>query len=215
MKSYTLLTILILLCSTLLFSVNIEPEQNSSIDSVQIGEQIWMKKNLNVSKFRNGDNIPEAQSKEEWIKASEEGKPAWCYYKNIKTNGDKYGKLYNWFAVIDERGLAPEGWHIPSDKEWTELEVYLGEDAGYKLKSTENWNEGRNGSNSSGFSGLPAGYRGLYDDFDGLGDTGYWWSSTDFLGEPGWHRNLSLFKKGILRALSDKGDGWSVRCVKN
>ena len=69
--------------------------------TVTIGEQTWMAENLNVSKFRNGDEIPEAKTNEEWIKAGNEGKPAWCYYENIPANGEKYGKLYNWYAVTD------------------------------------------------------------------------------------------------------------------
>ena len=76
---------------------------------VKIGNQTWMKKNLDVSKFRNGDIVPEVRSQEEWSNAALENKPAWCYYNNDQANGVKYGKLYNWYAVNDPRGLAPEG----------------------------------------------------------------------------------------------------------
>ncbi|MBK7446999.1 MAG: fibrobacter succinogenes major paralogous domain-containing protein [Ignavibacteria bacterium] len=93
-----------------------------------------MSENLEVSVFRNGDLIPEAQKDSEWKNAGDSGKPAWCHYKNNPANGKKYGKLYNWYAVNDSRGLAPEGWHIPSDTEWTELINYLRENAGSKMK---------------------------------------------------------------------------------
>ena len=110
-------------------------------DEVTIGKQVWMSENLNVDKFRNGDPIPEAKTDEEWEKAGENGEPAWCYYNNNPDNGDRYGKLYNWFAVNDPRGLAPEGWKIPSDEDWTRLTDFLGGEsvAGQKMKSTEFW----------------------------------------------------------------------------
>ena len=99
----------------------------AQIKEVKIGQQVWTTENLNVDKFRNGEIIPEAKSEEEWIEAGDNKKPAWCYYNNDPSNGTKYGKLYNWYAVNDPRGLAPEGWHIPSDKEWDVLTNYLGE----------------------------------------------------------------------------------------
>ena len=124
----------------------LESNQNDSKSSlrdyeVTIGNQVWMTKNLNVDKFRNGDVIPEAKSEEEWKKAGEEGKPAWCYYENDPANGAKYGKLYNWYAVNDLRGLAPEGYHVPTNDEWTVLIDYLGggEVAGKKMKSKSGW----------------------------------------------------------------------------
>ena len=107
--------------------------------TVNIGKQIWMTKNLNVDKFRNGDPIPEAKTDAEWLSAGENEQPAWCYYDNDPANGAKYGKLYNWFAVNDNRGLAPEGYHIPSDEEWITLENYLGVKASQKMKNTSGW----------------------------------------------------------------------------
>ena len=103
--------------------------------TVTIGNQTWMTKNLDVSTFRNGDTIPEIQDVNEWHKAGEEGRPAWCYYDNDSTYGTTFGKLYNWYAVNDPRGLAPVGYHIPSDQEWTMLTDYLGLNAGSKMKS--------------------------------------------------------------------------------
>ena len=83
----------------------------------------WMPKNLTTSTFRNGDSIPEVKVDKEWFEAAKEGRPAWCYYNNDPANGKTYGKLYNWYAVNDARGLAPKGWHIPTDREWQILVV--------------------------------------------------------------------------------------------
>lgn len=103
-------------------------------DSVTIGRQKWMTKNLNVDKFRNGDPIPEARTYREWVEAAEDEMPAWCYYDNDTANGEKYGKLYNWYAVSDPRGIAPEGWHVPSKAEWKMLTDYLCGDLQAELK---------------------------------------------------------------------------------
>lgn len=93
--------------------------------SVTIGTQVWMKENLNVSTFRNGDPIPEAKTAEEWKAAGEAKQPAWCYYDNDPKNGAKYGKLYNWYAVNDPRGIAPVGWHVPNNSEWDNYKNYF------------------------------------------------------------------------------------------
>ena len=113
-------------------------DNKGPIKGVAIGSQVWMSTNLNVSTYRNGDVIPQVQDKDTWDKLTT---GAWCYYENNAANGTKYGKLYNWYAVNDARGLAPAGWHIPTDGEWTVLYTYLGgEDvAGKKMKSTSGW----------------------------------------------------------------------------
>ncbi len=95
-------------------------------DEVQICDQVWMSKNLDVDRYQNGDTIRHAQTTEEWLYAYSEKEGAWCYYNNDPANGEIYGKLYNWYTVIDSRGLAPEGWHIPTEAEWKELEMCLG-----------------------------------------------------------------------------------------
>ena len=95
-----------------LFSI-VTASLSQSSKKVKIGSHVCMTENVNLSVFRNGDPIPEAKTIDEWLKAGEEGKPAWCYYDNDPTNGKKYGKLYNWYAVNDSRQLAPDGWHIP------------------------------------------------------------------------------------------------------
>ena len=108
--------------------------------TVKIGEQEWMAENLNVDRFSNGDLIPEAKTNDEWARFAKEGKPAWCYYENNPENGIPLGKLYNWYAVKDPRGLAPIGYRIPNLEDWTTLSYYAGNnDPGWKLKSTESW----------------------------------------------------------------------------
>lgn len=114
----------------------------SSLAQKKIGQSIWMTTNLNVSKFRNGDPIPQVRTVDQWKLANENKKPAWCYYKNDSRNGAKYGRLYNWYAVIDPRGLAPKGWHIPNYYEWEQMLEHVNEkgDAAEWLKSTTGWN---------------------------------------------------------------------------
>jgi uncharacterized protein (TIGR02145 family) len=188
---------------------------------VTIGKQVWMTQNLNVDKFRNGDPIPEAKTDEEWSKAGENGEPAWCYYNNNPDNGDRYGKLYNWYAVNDPRGLAPEGWKIPSDEEWSRLADFLGGEsvAGTKMKSTDFWadygGKSGNGTNESGFSGLPGGVRGDSGAFGGVGEVGLWWSSTEYITSNACSRDLSYVNGSVLRSDYGKRYGFSVRCLRD
>lgn len=107
--------------------------------TVVIGTQTWMAENLNVDRFKNGDQIPEAKTNDEWKKASENKQPAWCYLFNDPSNGQKFGKLYNWYAVNDPRGLAPEGYYIPTSHDWFLFEEYLGEDVSKLIKSKYGW----------------------------------------------------------------------------
>jgi uncharacterized protein (TIGR02145 family) len=190
-------------------------------NEVTIGKQVWMTKNLNVDKFRNGDPIPHAKTNEEWVRAGENGEPAWCYYSNNPDNGDCYGKLYNWYAVNDPRGLAPEGWKIPSDEDWGRLTDFLGGEsvAGKKMKSTDFWadNDGEsgNGTNESGFSGLPGGNRSYDGTFYDVGKDGTWWSSTEDGTDYVWRRFLSYNDGYISRLNYDKEEGLSVRCLRH
>ncbi|OUS01057.1 hypothetical protein A9Q86_09950 [Flavobacteriales bacterium 33_180_T64] len=181
--------------------------------SVKIGNQIWMSKNLNVSNFRNGDPILHAKSKEAWDKAGENGTPAWCYYENEPNNGAILGKLYNWYAVNDERGLAPLGWYIPSDDEWTELTDNLGgkENAGIKMKSMIMWNDYKNKREKGLFEGLPGGIRlkGNFKNGGIKGKAAHWWSSTDT-----WYRSITYYAEYVVRSGWNKDTGISVRCLK-
>ncbi len=196
-------------------------EKNSSdrsnFKTIKIGSQVWMTDNLNVSTFRNGDIINEAKSEKEWEAASNNKQPAWCYYDNDPKNGAKYGKLYNWYAVNDSRGLAPKGFHIPSNAEWDQLSDYLGvyEKAGTKMKSNSDWNNNGNGTNESGFSGLPGGFCFGYGTFTSIGNRGIWWSSSEAGTNDAWVREL-VFCYGFFEEISHgNGFGLSVRCLRD
>lgn len=196
-------------------------KEEGASKEVTIGKQVWMTQNLNVDKFRNGDPIPEAKTDEEWRKAGENGEPAWCYYNNNPDNGDRYGKLYNWYAVNDPRGLAPEGWKIPSDEEWSRLADFLGGEsvAGTKMKSTDFWadyeGESGNGTNESGFSGLPGGSRDNVGTFYYIGKFGFWWSSSESNTGGAWNRNLNYINGFVYRNVFSKETGFSVRCLRD
>jgi uncharacterized protein (TIGR02145 family) len=194
-----------------------KPNDNTTkINEVKIGNQIWMGQNLNVTKFRNGDLIPEAKTPAEWKAFADAGEPAWSVCETDDSKGEIYGKLYNWYAVNDSRGLAPEGWHIPSDEEWTELNDYLGGDmqAGPKMKSQTGWDNGGNGTNSSGFNAIPSGYRGIEGNCISRGIIENWWSSTESNNNLAWKRGLGYSFIELNRFDPSKGYGFSVRCVK-
>ena len=181
---------------------------------IKIGTQTWTSKNLDVSTYRNGDTIPEVQDKNAWASLTT---GAWCYYDNDAANGSKYGKLYNWYAVIDPSGLAPIGYHIPTDAEWITLTNYLeGEsEAGLKMKSRNGWQNNGNGTNTSGFEGLPGGYLSIDGNFKLIGANSDWWSSTDTFFDEAWARYLvyESIKVGSYKAYKRKG--LSVRCIKD
>ena len=162
---------------------------------IQIGTQIWMCRNLDVDHYRNGDAIRHAASDADWVDAGEKNEGAWCYYNNSDSLGKIYGKLYNWHAVNDPRGLAPIGYHVASDAEWTILTNYLGgeEIAGGMLKEagTAHWNSPNEGAtNSSGFSALPGGYRDFKGPFYDLRGNSLWWSATEYTNSSAWYRFL-------------------------
>ncbi len=197
---------------------------SSTIKSVKIGTQTWTTENLNVSKFRNGDPIPEAKTEEEWIKAGlKDKKPAWCYYDNNPANGEKYGRLYNWYAVSDPRGLAPAGYHIPTVLEWRILSDFLGGDnvSGNKMKTTSGWVENGNGNNSSGFSGLPGGLRSYGGPFLDIDLASYWWSSEEYESDSedeldeAYYLHLSQYNGRLIQHERYKAGGLSVRCIKD
>ncbi|MBC7605653.1 MAG: fibrobacter succinogenes major paralogous domain-containing protein [Burkholderiales bacterium] len=181
---------------------------------VQIGIQIWMAKNLNVSRYRNGDIIPQVNNQTQWQTMTT---GAWRYYEDVTANGLVYGKLYNWYAVSDPRGLAPQGWHIPSVTEWITLSTFLGGDAmaGGKMKATTLWNSPNLGaSNISGFTGFPGGY------FQGItfayrGDFGFWWSTSAYNSSSAYNYCLGAAEESAFFTNNGKYFGCSARCIKN
>lgn len=192
----------------------------ADIPSVVIGEQTWSTENLDVTRFRNGEALFEANSAEAWEKANIEGLPAWCYYENDPANGKKYGKLYNFWAVSDKRGLAPAGWHVPTDAEWDKLAVALGgtEKAADAMKSAA---FGKKGTKTSGFAAVPGGYRSnegpkYYGGpfFEG-GKAGYWWSSSRYLVDNSFCRIVSVKNGKLQKDSFVQMAGLSVRLVKD
>ena len=185
------------------------------VGTVRIGTQIWAVANLNVSTFRNGDSIPEAKTSKEWVAAGESGKPALCYFNNDPATGLKYGRLYNWYAVNDPRGLAPVGWTLSGANDWAMLINYLGGQgaAGSKMKSTGGWGEGNNGTNESGFIGFPGGYRVENGSFLNIGSIGTWWSSTENNTPTAIDHYLAQ-SSSVGRSNSPKQRGESVRCIR-
>jgi uncharacterized protein (TIGR02145 family) len=185
--------------------------------SIKIDNQVWMAENLNVGYFRNGDPVPEAITNEEWVRAGKDGKPAWCYYENKNENGATYGRLYNWYAINDPRVLAPEGWHVPTDDEWRKVTLFLGgEDAaGTKMKTNAGWTHDGNGTNESGFSGLPAGSRNRFGAFDYIGHIAYWWCNSAYDSNFAWYRVIDESPYYVYRTNYYKQNGYSVRCVKD
>jgi len=192
--------------------------QQKDIPSVTIGDQVWMQKNLDVTRYRNGDVIPQVKDSAKWSKLTT---GAWCWYKNDAANGAVYGKLYNWYAVHDPRGLAPAGWHIPSDVEWSTVITTLGmnaKNAGGKMKETGtgHWLDPNvNATNSSGFSALGAGYRDELGQFAYINFLSYWWSSTPNGPLHAWCRRLVSYGGFMDRMAYERGQAFSVRCVKD
>lgn len=182
---------------------------------LEVGNQQWFSRNLNVSWYANGDSILEARTEAQWVAAVRAQKPAWCYYDNSPKNGGQHGKLYNWYAVTDPRGLCPKGWHVPTDAEWVALAEHLGGEAnaGGKLKASTGWPNG--GNNSVGFNGLPSGERNTFGNFLSMGSGATWWSSTEANDDQAFNRNLDHVNSKFPRYPFQKGEGLSVRCKKN
>lgn len=194
--------------------VSPKAEPANDPESVAAGNQRWAIANLNVSTFRNGDSIPQAKSNKDWVAAGDAGKPAWCYYNNNPAFGQKYGKLYNWYAVNDPRGLAPAGWALTTDEDWSKLAYSSGgQSAGVNLKSGTGWSEGNNGTNKSGFMGLPGGYRVENGSFLNVGSIGIWWSTTESKTSTAVDHYLST-TGSLGRSSSPKQRGESVRCIR-
>ena len=183
---------------------------NNEYQTVVLNKNIWMAENLNVSRFRNGDSINEAKTYEEWENAGLKKQPAWCNYENIPQKGKIYGKLYNRYAVTDLRGLAPEGWHVPQSEDWlSSITNYFGPECSKVLKAKNGWNNEGNGTNKSGFTALPGGYRDNSGIFTDVGYNGYWWSASS------WYFLLRYNTKKIEMWNSSGNYGMSVRCVKD
>jgi uncharacterized protein (TIGR02145 family) len=191
--------------------------------TIVIGTQEWMAENLRAKTYRNGVAIPLVTDSAQWAENYNNGTtlPMMCWYNNDSaTYACPYGKLYNWYAVTSSNNVCPTGWHVPSDAEWTTLTTFLGGEnvAGGKMKSTgtQYWQSPNAAAdNSSGFSGLPGGYRYFYGPFGFIGFYGYWWSSTEDGTGLAWGRFLSYGDGLAYRSGDYKSDGFSVRCLRD
>ena len=195
--------------------------------TVQIGDQLWMKENLKVTHYNNGDEIPTGYSNFEWADLDETETGAYAVYDDNESNADTYGYLYNWYAV-ETGNLAPEGWNVPTDEEWTVLKDFIANDGytgidGNALKEIgyDHWydygNPDDEGLDIYGFTGLPGGYRSYYSggNYNAMGYFGYFWSSTEYGSGDAWNRLLGYNTSAIYRYDNDKGYGFSVRCIRD
>jgi uncharacterized protein (TIGR02145 family) len=202
----------------------------ATLPSVTIGTQIWSSTNLDVTTYRDGTPIPQVTDPTEWANSTT---GAWCYYDNDPANNATYGKLYNWYAVAGihdaaslndpslRKQLAPQGWHIPSDAEWTTLTTFLGGEsvAGGKMKSigTSLWQSPNTAAtNESGFTGFPAGYRYDFEGpFTDIGNLGVWWSLSEYDATNVFLRVLYFSNGNAGITFDRKTYGFSVRCAKD
>tara|TARA_B100000674_G_scaffold283605_1_gene234659 strand:+ start:252 stop:1022 length:771 start_codon:yes stop_codon:yes gene_type:complete len=184
--------------------------------AVIIGTQEWMTENLRTTKYSDGTTIPNVKYDTQWSNLST---GAWCHYDNDSQYDNIYGKLYNWYAVETGK-LCPTGWHVPTDAEWTILTDYLAANGhigteGTALKSISGWDYDGNGTDDYGWNGLPGGYRSLYGDFEDIGNSSIWWSSTQNLPDSAWFRELNSYYDIVYRFYPNKRAGFSVRCLRD
>ena len=189
---------------------------------VKIGDQYWMKENLKVTHYRNGDVIPNISDSLQWSKLT---MGAYCNYNNDPNNVDTYGRLYNWYAVNDNRNIAPEGWHVANDADLHFLINSLGgrSIAGNKMKTQGTTTKGNGlwfgyndyATNESGFSALPGGGRGHHSGFARLGKMGIFWSASEFERRFASSYVTLSADSSLIRDRLEKNFGCSVRCVKD
>lgn len=198
----------------------VSDSDNNVYKTITIGTQTWMAENLRTTKYRNGESIPEVTSNTEWKNLTSGA------YSNYGNTSDvdaiaTFGRLYNWFAVTDSRNLAPTGWHVATDADWTTLTTFLGGEsvAGGKLKETgtTHWNSPNTGAdNSTGFTALPAGRREYTDgSFINTGFNGFWWTSSAYNPDYSWYRQINYDGAIVNPANFHKQYGFAIRCVKD
>jgi uncharacterized protein (TIGR02145 family) len=200
--------------------------EGNSYQTMLIGAQEWMAENLRTGTYANGDPIPNVTAA--WTQLTS---GAWIYYMNNPSYDTIRGKFYNWYAVADPRKVCPQGWHLPSDAEWQQLEMTLGmsiseadsigwrgaaSNVGGKMKADTLWNSPNTGStNESGFNGIPGGFHSASGISISLNDMGSWWSNSELNAETVFRRSLSSLEPSIFRATINKMNGLSVRCVRD
>ena len=185
--------------------------------TVTIGTQVWMVENLEVTRYRNGEAIPNVTDSAAWDNLVT---GAYCDFDNKTSNASIYGHLYNWYALNDSRNLCPDGWHVPTDAEWAILIDYLGgeEVAGGRLKGTDSllWHSPNTGAtNESGFTGLPGGCRRHDGPFHYGTYYGFWWTATEYDPQLAWYRSLVYDSQGCFSNHYGKDYGLSIRCIRD
>ena len=204
----------------LTFTTLLEDYDGNTYHTITIGNQVWMAENLKVTKYRNGNAISSASDPTAWSSLTA---GTYCNYSNSSTNKTTYGTLYNWYAVNDARVIAPTGWHVPTQAEWTTLINYLGNAsiAGDILKETGNthWSGTYTAAtNASGFTALPGGYVGQQNNvygFYGIGTDGYWWTATEVDSNTASSWSLNNNSPLAVPSNTAKQYGFSIRCVKD
>ena len=192
----------------------------NSYSFVTIGKKVWMRDNLNVSRYRNGDPIRQAKTNEEWLDASAKKEGAWCYYKNDPANANQYGRLYNWYAVNDPRGIAPSGWHLPSKEEWINAANTLTGNSATeerKIHALSTWRYPALAvDNTIHFHAEPGGLRGTEEmAFLFLGENAFIWSSSEAAPDLAWYTQFDFQNAVITISSQEKRTGSAVRCIKD
>jgi uncharacterized protein (TIGR02145 family) len=192
-------------------------QESNTYKTIRIGDQVWMAENLRTTIYSDGTPIPNVTDDQKFHFLST---GAFCNYNNDPENGKTYGRLYNWHAVGSSHKLAPEGWHVPTEKDWEQLAKYLGGEkvAGGKLKETgtTHWNAQNIGAtNTFGFNALPGGTRAEDGEFSFLGTTGYWWSSTEGNQRSALLRGTGNTVTTLMLQYYYKEYGFSVRLIKD
>ena len=210
----TIIILLFCLCTNSCKKSGVEDIEGNWYRAVQIDKLVWMTENLKTTKFNDGSEIPLITDYDEWAKLTT---PAYCLFNNEKSNKDKYGVLYNWYAISSNK-LCPKGWHVATDDEWLDLVYAYGglEDAGTRLKEAgyEHWKtSGIIATNESHFTALPGGYRSYNGTFNYLGVSGYWWTSTENARNTVYFYGLRYKSPNIYRNFAEKNNGFCVRCV--
>ena len=191
--------------------------KSSDIIGTDIYGQVWMTDNLNKVVFNNGDSIPEAKSSSDWLDAGKAGKPAWCWYSFGNENDSSKVRLYNYFAVTDARGLAPSGWHIPSQEEFDALITNFGgkKIAGKNDLASNQWGSSTEKAYRMGQNSTRTGMRNFVGAFSNVNDFGYWWSSTSRVNGNAWHFVLNHKTSLAKTSFSQQMNGFAVRCIKD
>jgi uncharacterized protein (TIGR02145 family) len=210
--------------TTVTLSVNVQQANTvtdidgNTYQTVQIGNQIWMKENLRTTKYTNGDFINNITGGNQWSNSTS---GAWSLYSNDNQYSIPYGNLYNWYSVADQRNICPIGWHVPTNFEWTTLTNYLGGQgvAGGKMKSlgANYWTSPNSeATNQSGFSAIAAGFRSNnLGEFVYMADYASFWTSTEYNSDWAWYRALTYSGGGVTAYEYPKAVGMSIRCIKD